>query len=201
MKLIVMTSADFFVEEDKILNSLFDEGLDLLHIRKPDSEPVYAERLLTLLPSDYHKRIIVHEHYYLKDEFGLGGIHLHHGATAPAGYKGMMSASCHTLDEVKEMKSRMSYVFLSPVFDSITAPEHTAAFTAEQLIAARRQGIIDKKVMAVGGISVENIQQAKECGFGGVVVMGDIWTRFKKHNDIDFKELLHHFRTLRKAAD
>lgn len=201
MKLIVMTSPDFFVEEDKILSSLFDEGLDLLHLRKPDSEPVYAERLLTLLPSDCRSRIVVHEHFYLKDEFGLGGIHLRHGATMPGGYKGQMSCSCHSMDEVKEMKGRMNYVFLSPVFDSITSRDRKAAFTPEQMMAARKQGVIDRKVMAVGGISADNILMAKDYGFGGVVVMGDLWTRFRQHNDMDYKELLHHFRHLRKAAD
>ena len=37
MKLIILTPPDFFVEEDKIINSLFEEGLDLLHLRKPDA--------------------------------------------------------------------------------------------------------------------------------------------------------------------
>ena len=53
MKLILLTSPDFFVEEDKILTSLFEEGLDQLHLRKPDSEPVYCERLLTLIPEEF----------------------------------------------------------------------------------------------------------------------------------------------------
>ena len=50
MKLIVLTDPGFFVEEDKILTTLFDEGLDILHLRKPGSEPVYCERLLSLIP-------------------------------------------------------------------------------------------------------------------------------------------------------
>ena len=48
MKLILITTPTYFVEEDKILTTLFDEGLDILHLRKPDTAPVYAERLLTL---------------------------------------------------------------------------------------------------------------------------------------------------------
>ena len=54
MKLIVLTEPGFFIEEDKILTSLFEEGLDTLHLRKPDSEPVYCERLLSLIPDIYH---------------------------------------------------------------------------------------------------------------------------------------------------
>ena len=76
MKLILLTPPDFFVEEDKILTALFEEGLDLLHLRKPDTEPVYSERLLTLLPESHHNQIVVHDHFYLKEEFNLRGIHL-----------------------------------------------------------------------------------------------------------------------------
>ena len=56
MKLILMTRPDFFVEESQIITALFDEGLELLHVRKPESEPVYSERLLSLIPDNYHKK-------------------------------------------------------------------------------------------------------------------------------------------------
>ena len=50
MKLAIMTKSTFFVEEDKILATLFEEGLDNLHLYKPDTSPIYSERLLSLLP-------------------------------------------------------------------------------------------------------------------------------------------------------
>ena len=46
MKLILVTTDNFFVEENIIINTLFDEGLDVLHLRKPDSEPILCEMLL-----------------------------------------------------------------------------------------------------------------------------------------------------------
>ena len=63
MKLILMTRPEFFVEEHQILTALFDEGLDTLHLRKPNSEPVYSERLLSLIPDGYRKKIVVHDHF------------------------------------------------------------------------------------------------------------------------------------------
>ncbi len=48
MKLVLMTKSTFFVEEDKIISSLFEEGLENLHLYKPDSTPIYSERLLSL---------------------------------------------------------------------------------------------------------------------------------------------------------
>jgi len=53
MKLIIMTKSTFFVEEDKILTTLFEAGLDNLHLNKPGAEPIYSERLLTLMPEQY----------------------------------------------------------------------------------------------------------------------------------------------------
>ena len=76
MKLIIMTKPTFFVEEDKILTSLFDEGMDNLHLYKPGASPMYSERLLTLLPEDLDRKVTVHEHFYLKEEYGLKGIHI-----------------------------------------------------------------------------------------------------------------------------
>lgn len=201
MKLLLLSTSDFFVEEDTIINALFEEGLDVLHLRKPGSEPVYSERLLTLLPSGWHNQIVVHEHFYLKEEFGLRGIHLsERNPEPPAGYKGQLSCSCHTLDELNALKSRMDYVFLSPVFDSITYPDRHAAFTEQQLHDAARAGLIDRKVMAAGGINSETLPLLSDYGFGGAVILGDLWTRFNIHSGLDYKEVIAHFRKLRKAA-
>ena len=64
---------------------------------------------------------------------------------------------------------------------------------------AAKAGLIDKKVYALGGMSLENLKVAKDLGFGGVVICGDIWNRFDIHNETDFKELIQHFERLRKA--
>ena len=202
MKLIILTPPDFFVEEDKIINSLFEEGLDLLHLRKPDSEPVYSERLLTLLPEEYHKQIVVHDHFYLKEEFNLKGIHLNsRNPKAPEGYKGHLSRSLHSLDELRNERKDYDYVFLSPIFDSISKSSYHAAFDEATLKQAHEEGLIDKNVMALGGITIDNMNKIREYGFGGVVILGDLWNRFNIHSTKDYKELINHFRQLRKAAD
>ena len=202
MKLILLSTPHFFVEEDKILTALFEEGLDILHLRKPQSEPVFCERLLTLLPQEYHNRIVVHDHFYLKEEFGLMGIHLsHHNPTPPHDYKDMVSRTCYTLDEVDQMKPKSKYVILKNVFDSISEPEYLSRFNDEQLSNATRQGIIDRHVMAQGGIALENMDKLKEYGFGGAVIRGDLWKRFNIHHGYDYVDLISHFRKLRKIAD
>ena len=106
MKLILLTCPEFFVEEDKILTTLFEEGLDILHLRKPNSEPIYCERLLSLMPEEYRKKIVVHDHFYLRDEFGLLGIHLNkRNPQAPASYNGPVTRTCYDLPSVVRLSS------------------------------------------------------------------------------------------------
>ncbi|MBQ7461576.1 MAG: thiamine phosphate synthase [Bacteroidaceae bacterium] len=201
MKLILLTSPDFFVEEDKILTTLFEEGLDILHFRKPNSEPVFCERLLSLMPEQYRSKIVVHDHFYLRDEFGLMGIHLSkRNPQAPASYTGPVTRTCYDLKSTQEQKPSCQYILLRNIFDSISESENKASFTSEELRNAARQGIIDRKVIAEGGVSLENIEQVREWGFGGVAIRGDLWNRFDIHSGRDYKELIAHFRKLRKAV-
>jgi len=202
MKLILITPPTYFVEEDKIITALFEEGLDILHLRKPDTAPMYAERLLSLIPEQYHKRIVVHGHFYLKDEYRLRGIHLNHrNPNLPDNYKGHVSCSCHSLEEVKERKRDCDYVFLSPVFDSISKLDYHTNFTPEEIRKAHKAGIIDKKVIALGGIDEDNIRQVKDYGFGGAAILGALWDKFDMRCDKDFEFIIEHFKKLKKLAD
>jgi thiamine-phosphate pyrophosphorylase len=202
MKLILITPPTYFVEENKIITDLFEEGLDILHLRKPDTPPMYAERLLTLIPKQYHKRIVVHDHFYLKEEFNLKGIHVSpRNPNIPAHYKGHISRSCHSLEEVKEHKRNCDYVLLSPVFDSISKKDYHANYTSEELRKAHKAGIIDKKVIALGGIDADNIRQVKDYGFGGAAILGAIWDKFDTRIDSDFDKIIEHFKKLKKLAD
>ena len=70
----------------------------------------------------------------------------------------------------------------------------------EELEEAASKGLIDKKVYALGGMSLDNVRIAKKLGFGGIVVCGDLWNRFDIHNQLDYKELIAHFQKLRKAV-
>ena len=195
-----MTKPTFFVEEDKILTNLFEEGLENLHLYKPGASPMYSERLLTLLGEDYNSKITVHGHFYLKEEYHLKGIHIDDAHTEPpTGYKGNVSRTCHLIEELKEAKKKSNYVFLHSIFDSQTNIDEKASFTMEQLEEAAKNNLIDKKVYALGGMNLDTVKAVKDLGFGGIVICGDLWNRFNIHNEIDYKALLSHFEKLRKT--
>ncbi len=197
-----MTKSTFFVEEDKILSALFDEGLDNLHLYKPDSIPIYSERLLSLLPDDCYNKITVHDHYYLKSEYGLRGIHLDNpNDEIPANYKGKISRTCLSIDSIKDMKRKCDYIFLKNIFDCIEFKEEKANFSIDELKIAAKDGLIDKKVYALGGLDIDNIKIAKDLGFGGIVICGGLWNKFDIHNEMNYTEIISHFEKLRKAID
>ena len=204
MKLVIMTKPIFFVEEDKILVSLFERGMDSLHIGKSTFPPVYYERLLSLIPEEYHGKITIHDHFYLKDEYRLAGIHLsdmNRMSAVPAGYKGRIGMTCKDMSQLKEAKRMSSYVFLSFADEDASVTKKKALFASSDIVAASRSGLIDKKVYAYGGMSADNIKAARDLGFGGVVVCDDIWGRFDIHNQHDYSELISHFEKLRKITN
>ena len=97
------------------------------------------------------------------------------------------------------MKKKSNYVFLKNIFDCIEFKDEKSSFNLQQLENAAKAGLIDKKVYALGGMSLENLKIARELGFGGVVICGDLWILFDIHNERDFKELILHFEKLRKT--
>lgn len=201
MKIVLMTKPTFFVEEDKILTALFDEGLDNLHLYKPGAAPVYSERLLTLLPDDIYSKTTVHEHFYLKEEYGLRGIHIDDATSPlPEGFKGKFSRTCASIDEIREARRKAEYVFLKDTF-STNDDEKANQLQNARLERAADCGLIDRKVYAFGGVNIDNIRVAKELGFGGIVICNDLWDRFDIHHQLDYKELITHFERIRKMAN
>ena len=101
----------------------------------------------------------------------------------------MLWVSCHSLEELSAHKAKFDYLFLSPIFDSISKKGYSGRFTREQLLEARDNGLIDKKIIALGGITAGNIPIIRELGFGGVAVLGSVW--FSPSPVTSFEELRH----------
>ncbi len=183
MYLIIITEPQFTDNEAAIIAQLLYWGVDLMHLRKPESSAKELAKLIEAIPTAHHNRLVLHDHFDLAAHFTLHGLHLNHrNSVLPPNHKGTISQSCHTLDEVKACKTKCDYVFLSPVFNSISKLGYTSAFTPKALSEAKKQGLIDQKVVALGGITAANIDKTKYYGFGGVALLGDIWSRTADKN-------------------
>jgi len=178
MHLIVITEPQFVTNEATIIAQLLHWGVDLIHLRKPESSADELAKLIEAIPTVYHNRLVLHDHFDLATHFALHGLHLNRrNYVLPPNYKGAVSKSCHTFSEVETYKQHCNYVFLSPIFNSISKQGYASAFTPKALFEAKQKGIINEKVVALGGITAANINKIKSYGFGGVALLGDVWRR------------------------
>lgn len=177
MKTIVITRPAFFDGETDLVNSLFREGMERLHLRKPGASEEKLAAWLQDIDSQYYGRIVLHDCFLLAEKFALGGVHLNsRNPEAPQSILGMtVSRSCHSIREVIQHKSECDYLFLSPIYDSISKEGYGAAFSRIELKRAEEEGIIDNQVFALGGVSLEHIPEIRSLGFGGAAVLGALW--------------------------
>lgn len=198
MKLIVISTPYFFEGEAALIWLLMEAGLELFHLRKPGTSLNKTRRLLNAIPSYYHDRIVLHDAFHLCDTFQLKGIHLNsRNKVVPEGFSGSVSRSCHSLEEVKQAVG-FDYVFLSPIFDSISKKEYRGRFAPEALQEAGQNGIIHSGVIALGGMNVDTIPQMASFGFGGVAVLGALWGNNPSCSNS--KELLRRFEQLQLSV-
>lgn len=186
--IIAITLPTFIPHEVDAIARLFDErGIDRLHIRKPGADEAEVAALLRRIPQRLYPQLSIHDHHALAVRFGLGGIHLNgRHPVAPDGWAGLVSTSCHSIAELAERRRELAagaslrhpglaYLSLSPVFDSISKQGYHAAFTPRQLAEARAAGIIDHRVLALGGVTFARLPEVEAMGFGGAMILGDAW--------------------------
>ena len=191
MQIIVITRPDCFVHEAEDITQLFEVGLEILHLRKPQSDRESVEALLRAIPAVYHSRIVLHDHFDLAAHYHLRGVHLNRrNPEPPKGHVGTVSRSCHTLEEVQRYKDACDYLFLSPLYDSISKEGYGAAFSPEILEQAHQEGIVDEKVYALGGITCAHLPEIQHWGFGGAALLGDIWQREPQERGEFLKKML-----------
>jgi len=185
-QLIVISPPENKTDEINILQSLFNSGLQIFHLRKPDFSKKDIEEYLLRISSEFYPRIVLHNHYELALKYDLKGIHLTEKSKKKTSKiflenfsKKSISASFHAIDDVLKCRRNYEYVFFSPVFDSISKKEYASRFDNQSIsalfdkIKKREKNIL--QVIALGGINLQTINQAKQLGFSGAAMLGGIW--------------------------
>lgn len=177
MRIIAVTTPKVTDDDAQIITRLLDVGVDVVHIRKPCSDVEECRLLLSTIGDDYLRRIVIHDHTELFAEFPLLGIHQNRSVQhLPDGYSGIRTRSCHTFEEIARYKQECDYLFLSPIFDSISKVGYRSHFSDEELRWAAREGIIDGRVIALGGVTFRHLDYLKSIGFGGAAMCGALYS-------------------------
>ena len=192
MKLAVATKPTFFVEEDKIITRLFDEGLDYLFLYKEYPHPQFVVRLLNLIPKKYHKRIYSCNSR-LMQEYKLAGTLFSLGSNAPLGNeKGKIVGYASNLQHLKELRKTYDIVCFGPL-------GRTFYQSAELNEIGKK--MINKNTWAFGDIDEANLKRLTNYGFGGVIVNELMWNNFDSCRSTDYTELINRFKRIKKAVD
>lgn len=176
---IVITTPDWFSDEAHYCNSLFSNGLRILHLRKPNATEEELSHFIEKIDPRYRGRIVLHSHYGLVKRYALKGVHLKMssvGLFKDYADACSVSVSCHSYEEILSLPFQPAYVFLSPLFESVSKVGYFSDyqfFDKSKLEEVHRRGI---SVIALGGITSDKVPLCRDFGFDGVAVIGSVWS-------------------------
>jgi thiamine-phosphate pyrophosphorylase len=89
----------------------------------------------------------------------------------------------HSIDTINQCKS-YDYIFLSPVFDSISKKGYSSNIDLNTFMQKKEASTFPTKVIGLGGVSKENITLLSDVGFDGAALLGSIWLKEKKEERV-----------------
>ncbi len=188
MKLIVLTPEEDINNEPALAEALFRAGLQRLHLRKKHHTAQQTISYINAISPTYHNRIVLHRHFDLYARMQLGGIHLNSMVRAAADTPSLIShiphsaisTSFHSWQEIAEDQVPYGYVFISPVFNSISKPGYMGSIDlagcATLQEEKKKTGAYCPCIIALGGINGSNIALLRKYPFQGAALLGHIWT-------------------------
>jgi thiamine-phosphate pyrophosphorylase len=197
--MIILISPEKDVKDEiTILNQLFEAGLELYHLRKPEKNYKAHCDYLNQIDTKYHNRIAVHFFHELINEYDLKGIHFQEQKRRdcldiPTDYfaglnvfEKTISSSFHEVAELEKCEFEFDYHLLSPIFSSISKSEYEGrGFDVNY---------IDKKTIGMGGVTIENLSEFTALGYKGVGVLGSVWNNSSPIKY--FKKMMNYFAKL-----
>lgn len=185
MKLIVISPSKRQDHEIPFLLNMFEQGLPTYHVRKKTFSTRELNNYLEEIPKVFHNRIVIHSHHELALKFKVKGIYLsrtHKQRRFRTWFwvKWLkmrrhdleVSTTFRSVESIADHATEFSYIFLSPVFDSLSG-NFQSAFSYYNLKPALKNSQVN--AIARGGVAAERIAEAKELGFKGVAFYSSIW--------------------------
>jgi thiamine-phosphate pyrophosphorylase len=205
--MIVITNPFAVEDEIEILHSLFEEGLSLLHIRKPEFSELEMTKFIHQIKLNFRSNLVLHSHHNLAEDFGINRFHFSEKRRKqifefparfqkPCRYKcESISTSTHSIEDFNSFENNFDYAFLSPVFKSISKENYLPETDLFEALKSKTN--YKTKVIALGGIDFDNIQKTLENGFDNVALLGSIWANENplKHFKLCQKIVLSHLQS------
>ena len=174
--IIVITPEKMVQNETDRINGMFQEGLDLLHIRKPCMTATEMTEYISRIHQEFHQQLVLHSHYETVQDFMISRLHFRADRQNErhTSFKGnIISTSVHDMETFNELGSEWEYAFVSPVFPSISKKGYGE--NSAVLHEIKKRNNPDVKLIALGGIRQSNIQELSGSRADGVALLGAVW--------------------------
>jgi thiamine-phosphate pyrophosphorylase len=203
LDIAVISPENSYPNEHDWMVQLFEAGLSRYHVRKPGMTESEVEKYLMKVPQVWRSKLVLHQGHSLVDLLYLGGWHVKDDAAqlAKAGHLldsrepgKTLSRSIHSLADLNENLLNWDYVFLSPVFQSISKRNYGSKWEATELTSAVRnfKEAYPTRVFALGGVDDSRVQACGQMGFDGVALLGAIWqSRYPLESYLRARETLN----------
>lgn len=215
--LAVFTHPEILPGEGEALTVLFENGLEILHVRKPGMNREETKKFLSSLTEKWRERIVLHDHHELAGEVAVGGIHFNHRnpvpKNKPSSERLHFSVSAHSFEEIPNLPEWIDEVVFAPVFPSLSKKEYRPAYTPDEM----RKGLAEAKARfhqrhietilekdhhllftGLGGISEGNLHLVFELGFDRAAVLGTLWNDYAHAPDAGL--LIRELHQLKRIA-
>lgn len=176
--ILVITPETIVPNESEVINQMFYDGLDLLHIRKPWINREEMTGFINSIDERFYGQLVLHSHYDLGKDYGISRLHFREedrkeGKHAPFMNGNTISTSVHDITTFNALEKEWAYAFISPFFPSISKKGYGMGSTVIESLKQRNNPEV--KLMALGGIDADRIQEVFELGVDGVALLGAIW--------------------------
>lgn len=188
---IVISNTHKINAEPAIVNHLFEEGLEVFHLRKSHFSYNETKSYIQNIRQEHHSKIALHHHHGLVDELSLKRIHhtsnsrkelSQEDLNTQYNSKKRISTSVHSLSELESLSPCFEYCFFGPVFNSISKKGYLSIIDWEKFHLPEKER---SRVVALGGIDETNMVMVKELGFESIALLGAIW-----HNNDPIKTFI-----------
>lgn len=175
MELIVIAHPKILKDEALLVNQLFDAGLPVFHLRKPEADEAAHRKFMDGILPQYHNRVALHHFHALANDYSIKRLHhtenfRKNSTVGDFSESYTFSTSIHQLAEINQI-GQYHYSFFGPVFNSLSKPGYVGiAYPGFSLNTHA-----STKLIALGGIDLSNIAQVKAMNFDGIALLGSIW--------------------------
>lgn len=188
--------------ETEIINRLFEEGLEELHIRKPTYSKAETIAYIQQIDAKYHHKIVLYHHYQLIHQFAVKGIHIDKDFMNSSLLKWFLQKmvlrnkkikiyySVSHISHIDKYAEKADCLLLGPIYTPTSQHSYHASIDMEKLHYKLKD--ITTPVILMGGINLQNYTQFTQYNIEGIALQTYLW----KSMDIikSFKAIVEDYR-------